>query len=95
MRPRTSAAVSFCWVPSLMRRAIYVRPVGIFPAPTGSGDEHADSIIGGEFVSESENEYAHHSRRISRTTSPSGSWIATTSGICPGRLWVAQPKHGS
>ena len=41
MRPRTSAAVSFCWVPSLMQRAIYVRPVGIFPAPTGSGDEHA------------------------------------------------------
>ena len=24
-----------------MQRAIYVRPVGIFPAPTGSGDEHA------------------------------------------------------
>lgn len=41
MRPRTSAAVSFCWVPFLMQCAIYVRPVGIFPAPAGSGDEHA------------------------------------------------------
>ena len=46
MRPRTSAAVSFCWVPSLMQRAIYVRPVGIFPAPAGSGDEHAWKNVG-------------------------------------------------
>src|ERR1700719_1449342 len=41
MRPRTSAAVSFCWVPFLMQRAIYVRPVGIFPAPLGDDREEA------------------------------------------------------
>ena len=57
----------------------------------GSDGEQPDGVVGGEFVPQSEDERAHQSRRISRTTSPSGRWIWTRSGIWPGRLWVAQP----
>ena len=52
---------------------------------TRPGDEQADGVVGGELVPEPEDERAHQSRRISRTTSPSGSWIWTRSGICPGK----------
>lgn len=57
----------------------------------GSDGEQPHGVVGGEFVPQPKDERAHQSRRISRTTSPSGRWIWTRSGIWPGRLWVAQP----
>jgi len=39
MRPRTFRGRFFVWTLPMMQRAIYVRPVGIFPAPAGAEGE--------------------------------------------------------
>ena len=72
------------------------------PLAHEGGHLQPHGVVAEEGVAEAQHEGAHvvtiipDQALFSRsTTSPRASRTVTSSGICPGRLWVAQPKQGS